>query len=354
MLIDGDNGMKLASGGAEGGIRIQRQAFIMAHTTHDDELIQALRQRLHGVSDLLQLMADLKVRRKQPVAPDGAVDSEPDDEESDHAEKLSPTKMVHDLRVSCRRAETALDAGRSHLTNKAAAWFRDHLQKVRDSCNALRDDEVLRKWLREQTACEAQQRLIKCISKDMKAGCRVVAARARKLILQNHFRRHIHDLEPRAGIVKSVESGSSLTDHWQLELGRWLFHVLDDLIQAMPDDPNDFGALHQLRVAGKHLRYGMELVQELDPTASLAGSIGLLHDMQDKLGELHDAVVRLPRLKSEFADAASDAAEIITAALEDLERCIVGWHEWWEFKILDQVVSECAREATRLLMAERS
>jgi CHAD domain-containing protein len=262
--------------------------------------------------------------------------------------------MVHDLRVSCRRAETALDAGRSHLKNKAAAWFRDHLQKVRDSCNALRDDEVLRKWLRQQTASEAQQQLIKCISKDMKAGRRVVAARARKLILQNHFRRHIHDLESRARAAERIEVGGSLADHSQLELGRWLFHVLDDLIQAMPDDPTDFDALHQLRVAGKHLRYGLELVQELDPTASLAGSIGLLNDMQDKLGELHDAVVRLPRLKTEFADATSEAAEIVTAAQEALERCIVGWREWWEFKVLDQVVSECSREATRLVMAERN
>lgn len=333
----------------------------MTKQTHDDELVHVLRLRLHAVADLLQLVSHLRTRDKKAVVHHGAVDSESDDEESDHAEEASPTKLVHDLRVSCRRAETALKASRDHLTSKDATWFRDHLQKIRNSCNALRDNEVLRKWLRQQIASEAQQRLVKAISKDVKAGCRAVATRARNVIQQRHFRQHIHDLAARAAgpedrvhststDVSSLRQNQTTATLGQIELGRWLFHVLARMIQAMPDDANDLGALHQLRVTVKQLRYGLELVEELDPTASLQGSIGLLHDMQDKLGELHDAVVRLPRLRTEFGDATPEATQLISAALEDLERCLVSWREWWEFKVLDQVVAECSREATKLLM----
>lgn len=330
----------------------------MAKQTQHDELIHELRQRLHAVADLLQLVAQLRTRGKKSVVHHGAIDSTSDDEDSEHAATASPTKLVHDLRVNCRRAETALKATRDHLTHKEAAWFRGHLQKLRNSCNALRDDEVLRKWLRQQTASEAQQRLIASISRDVKAGCRAVAVRARNVLQQQHFRQHIHDLGSRTAAPAGkalppntdASNGKRSQALWRLELGRWLFQILNRLIQALPDDPNDLGALHQLRVTVKQLRYGLELVAELDSASSLQGSIGLLHDMQDKLGALHDAVVRLPRLKTEFSEATSEAAELITAALEDLERCIVDWRDWWKFRILDQVVAECSREAATLLM----
>lgn len=332
------------------GGRLERPTYgcAMAKQTHHDELIHVLQQRLHAVADTLQLVAQLCTRGKKSVVHHGEVDSASDDEDSDHAAAPSPTKLVHDLRVNCRRAETALKATRDHLTHKEAAWFRGHLQKIRNSCNALRDDEVFRKWLRQQTASEAQRRLIASLSRDVKAGCRAVAVRARNVIQQQHFRKHVHDLGARTTDGKARPTNARTV--WRLELGRWLFQVLNRVIQAVPDDANDLGALHQLRVTVKQLRYGMELVAELDSAASLQGSIGLLHDMQDKLGALHDAVVRLPRLRTEFGDATSEAAELITVALEDLERCVVDWRDWWEFQVLDRVVAECTREAAMLLM----
>ena len=105
------------------------------------------------------------------------------------------------------------------------------IRKLWHYCNVLRDDEVLRKWLKQQTTSEAQQELIKSISKDVKAGCRSVAARARTTVEQHHFRQRIHDLgtrlSPADRLVEPAGKVGGIAQQWQLELGRWLFHAFE-------------------------------------------------------------------------------------------------------------------------------
>ena len=74
-----------------------------------------------------------------------------------------------------------------------------------------------------------------------------------------------------------------------------------------PEAPDD-ADLHALRVAGKRLRYTSELFADLvdDRLAGLAAELG---ELQDVLGDLHDADVAAPPLAERLAATAeSDPA----------------------------------------------
>src|SRR5262245_14799323 len=59
------------------------------------------------------------------------------------------SRSLHDLRVSCRRAEAALRLASGFGKNGECKKLIKRLQEIRDACNDARDDDVLRHWLRD-------------------------------------------------------------------------------------------------------------------------------------------------------------------------------------------------------------
>lgn len=307
--------------------------------------LHALQQRLFKVAELLETSGDSlgdgkkTVVRAQPQHP-GTRDS------STH--KLSKSDMLHDVRVACRRAETALRACRRLLTHKQATWFRDQMRALRDRCNPLRDDEVFRKWLEQQPAEEAQERLLKSISESIRNGRLTVADEARAVIKQHHFRRHIQELSSSEPAVRGGEQTKD-EPQWRMQAGKWLFQLQDQFVQAIPDLLDDYDGLHQLRIAAKKLRYGLEFAAELDSSLALGRPIRRLQTMQDKLGDLHDAVVRLERLQSEGSKK-MPRDRLIAAAQKELQASIARWQRWWQPTTLKQLISHCTEELCPLLI----
>lgn len=306
---------------------------------------QCLQFRLEMVADLLQQLVDVQLNDDKPNGHRKAAQPKRKGAKSAKTEEPSTSKLLHDLRVSCRRAEIAVKVCPQELTRKQAAWFRDQLQSVRDSCNVLRDDEVLRKWLRNLPDSDPQQELLKSISKNIKAGHNEAAKRARALLQRRHFLRHVDEWRSDA---PAGHGSTALPAVWRGPLGRSLFESINRLIQAIPDSPDDHAALHQLRIAAKRLRYGAELAGELEPRLQLADLIKLLTQMQDKLGELHDAVVRLERLTAE-SDKLSEAGELLTAARDELAKRLAIWRTWWQANILQKIVKQTGSAASKLL-----
>jgi CHAD domain-containing protein len=95
--------------------------------------------------------------------------------------------------------------------------------------------------------------------------------------------------------------------------------------------------LHQLRLASKKLRYTLELFRDCYP-AGLEKRLGALKLLQDRLGEVNDAVAtgrllrralqRQPKLRKFLADrAAGEAAEFARYWKETFDAA--GQEAWW-------------------------
>jgi hypothetical protein len=102
---------------------------------------------------------------------------------------------------------------------------------------------------------------------------------------------------------------------------------LDELLGFMPraSDPKEIGALHDLRIAAKRLRYVLELfAPSFGPYAATAAKKA--RKLQDLVGEIHDCDVTLPRVEALVAELREhDAAHVREGAgdADDLDPGLV-------------------------------
>ena len=85
----------------------------------------------------------------------------------------------------------------------------------------------------------------------------------------------------------------------------------------MPDATPE--TLHALRIAGKHLRYVLELIDDAQD-AETHPALAVLHDTQDHLGRLHDDVVALQTVAELRAERPHDDALTTYGTLLAAER----------------------------------
>jgi hypothetical protein len=109
----------------------------------------------------------------------------------------------------------------------------------------------------------------------------------------------------RARRVKGLDPAGTLADN----LERIVRVRTDELFAFMPRaaDPGEVEHLHDMRIAAKRLRYILEISEScFGPYASVAAKRA--KDVQDLLGEIHDADVALPRLQAH--DERARAADV--------------------------------------------
>jgi CHAD domain-containing protein len=100
------------------------------------------------------------------------------------------------------------------------------------------------------------------------------------------------------------------------------------MVKALPPDPAD-QALHEVRKRAKHLRYACELAAPVigHPARKLASAA---EELQQILGEQHDAVVLADRLRGLAASSTPEQAlvlgEVLTRSLERAQQRRQEWH----------------------------
>jgi hypothetical protein len=112
--------------------------------------------------------------------------------------------------------------------------------------------------------------------------------------------------------VKGLDPAGALADNAERIVRTRLAEVADLLAEA--GDPAAVTALHDLRIAAKRLRYVLELTHPcFGPYART--SIKRVKDLQDLLGEIHDADVQIPDVVGVLnALVAEDAVAVAEAA----------------------------------------
>jgi CHAD domain-containing protein len=190
------------------------------------------------------------------------------------------TEAVHDLRVALRRLRTLLKLARPVFGGFHADAVRQAFSTLASSTGELRDEEVLESTLDGLGLPDVQ----------LAAWC---------------GRRRVRERRLRRGVVTRLRQGELLRARTLLHalmtlpvrpdrdpgLGKFARRVVQKAqrgVEARRDaGEDDVVALHDLRIAFKHLRYAVEIFAPALP-ADLAALAEPAARFQKRLGDLHD------------------------------------------------------------------
>jgi len=201
------------------------------------------------------------------------------------------TEYVHKLRVSCRRLAAVLDVLAEGFPEAPRQNLLDLLQKTRRACGKARDLDVRRTFL---------ESLLKQASVEDAAVIELLCERTvcRRERVQRKLRRRLEKLGARlkeAGekLLSSLESAKGGAADGYASFGqtgcRILASELAGLWDVAAQDLESPQTLHQLRIAGKHLRYAFEVFIPALDESFRDDFYPQLEGIQNLLGEIHDA-----------------------------------------------------------------
>jgi CHAD domain-containing protein len=203
---------------------------------------------------------------------------------------------VHQLRVGTRRAGAALQIFEACLPEKEFKKAKKRLRQIRRAAGAARDWDVFRMTLADWPVRSEKQRP----GLDYLAGY----ATGQRLVAQDHLR-EVGEDEPFAfdRLLAETVAAVQLSDDGSLrtlaDLARPLLsELLANLDAAASEDLDDYGNLHQVRIAGKRLRYAMEVFAPCFVDAFREELYPAVEEMQEILGNANDSHVAEGRLEA--------------------------------------------------------
>ena len=227
----------------------------------------------------------------------------------DRLDDPADAEALHDFRVALRRLRTWLRAFRPVLRDTVRGKTVRRLAGVADATGASRDLEVHIDWVnRARRQLKGEERkgatwLLKRL-RDEKATCDAELRR----VLDDAFDKTLRRVEKALSRYEArVEGELSYAD----VAGEIVERHLQSLASGMEavTGLGDRAQAHAARIATKRLRYILEIVAPAD--SDQARAIVTLKELQDRLGELHDAQTFGSELASLIAER---VAENVSAA----------------------------------------
>jgi CHAD domain-containing protein len=240
------------------------------------------------------------------------------------------TERVHQLRVATRRAVAALQLYRDWLPRKPRRWLTKRLKKLRRTAGDARDLDVLFARLQKELGQQGAE-VLRCLAEKRNSLQPDIVAIADRCQHRNRMQRKTYDLLE--GIAPPTHKNS--TDP---HLGAWAKTKVRGVAQAFfaaePPDNADWSALHQFRIAGKELRYTMELLAPAFDDQLRKEQYPIIEDLQEKLGNINDFVAGGDLLKklrdSETSTPAKDQFDTLIAEHEKTrDHAIADFRKWW-------------------------
>ncbi len=202
---------------------------------------------------------------------------------------------VHRLRVACRRAATCLDFFNDIFDGAARRRFTGLLRKLRRKAGEVRDIDVLSQRIRTY--------------KDRSA---------RKLLDSFQSRREVRMQKLlKYGRKVSIELLSSADDVFSLLMTKdqeavvnvpfrpmGVERVADNaqsFLKALRKADRSAKSLHRARIAGKKLRYSLEILEPVIPDVAASPASSRLRKFQNLVGDIHDCLVQRKSLQRQAA-----------------------------------------------------
>lgn len=236
---------------------------------------------------------------------------------------------VHQLRVGCRRAGAALQAFRPLLTGKAKR-LRKWLRKLRRAAGPARDADVLLEQIRAEPGSRPSHAyLIARLERrriDVQQALIDVADRAESGKFDASIDRCLTALQKPSSKTPPVRF-----DQFAREALRAASQGMFKL--AGVERPT-VAQLHQLRIAGKRLRYSIELFHEVFPAALREEVYPLVEKIQTRLGRLNDHATAQALYQHWLADLppgdrAAQLAECIVEEYDAIVQVRADFLQWW-------------------------
>lgn len=203
---------------------------------------------------------------------------------------------VHQLRVGTRRAGAAVEIFARCLSDSAYKAIRHSLRRIRRAAGAARDWDVFLAGLTEEKQAETA-------SNQPGLDLLIGYGLAQRILAQTHLEAVCSDspfdfdrlrVETIAAIRPPRSKGRNRT---LLDLALpMLTERVHELDEATARDLEDYDNLHQVRIAGKRLRYAMEVFANCFAPAFRKELYPLVEEMQRILGNANDSHVASQRL----------------------------------------------------------
>ncbi len=206
---------------------------------------------------------------------------------------------IHQLRVATRRAAATMRIFRNCLPRKVRRRVRKRLRELRWAAGLVRDCDVFLADLQEcrrAVPSEAQPGL------DFLAGYVLAQRRAVQSELLTATHGFDFDFEPTvaaavAGVRHSRRAALPL-----ITLAEPLIVGLRDALQqSLAGNLDDGEQLHRVRIAGKQLRYAMEIFVDCFAPPFRDAFYPLVEELQETLGRINDSHVANVRLDTLIA-----------------------------------------------------
>jgi CHAD domain-containing protein len=228
---------------------------------------------------------------------------------------------VHQLRVGTRRAGSALHLFAACLPGRAYRAARKQLRRLRRAAGAARDWDVFGLDLaRRLAAADAADRPgLDCLLGYAWAS-RLTAQASLEEAAQDQVGELEHLLARTVAAVRRPRGKGAPRTLVDLA-GPVLADRVRELDEAAARDLGDYDNLHQVRIAGKRLRYALEVFADCFGPGFRDGLYAEVEEMQEILGRANDshvAAARLTALRGQLRQAVPDEWGRLGPGLEKL------------------------------------
>ena len=236
---------------------------------------------------------------------------------------------VHQLRTSCRRAAAAIAAFRPLMSNKPKALSK-LLRKIRSAAGPARDADVLLARFEAQSTTEEHP-------DEMIANLRLQRESAQEALVTVAAKYRPRKFKKT--VQRTLNSfGNGDRNARQMSYRQFGRSALEAASQAMFQltsiSQPTVAQLHQLRIAGKRLRYSIELFHGVFTPELRSEVYPVVEQLQERLGQLNDHVTAQAMYQKWLFEmpAGELAADLATRIVAEYDSAIEARREflqWW-------------------------
>lgn len=239
-------------------------------------------------------------------------------------------EYVHQLRVATRRARMALVLFSDLLPEKRCRWVKRRLRKLRRVAGHARDLDVLAERLKHTASKQADRHLENVVQKVLKRRRKAQEPLkvAYKKAQRGQFEQRTRDIET------AVRWRADACEPTFAEVARARLAPHVDAFFCAAGDLSTIKSLHRMRIAGKRVRYAMELLSDAFPASARRELRADFSEVQDRLGAINDLANAIAAYKRACRNAdnkrrRAELEKLVTIEQTKLDARRDAFCEWW-------------------------
>jgi CHAD domain-containing protein len=194
-------------------------------------------------------------------------------------------EYVHQLRVWTRRADAAVDLCEALLTKGQRKRLAEQLDVLRDAAGAARDADVLRGRIASLRPGVAREHLFAAVDRRREDAQAPIVQACEELRGGGRLLSELKPIEKRLAKKRKHKPFSQTFRRWAEEQ---FAPLVKKFFRRGKHDLADLPQLHRFRIAGKRLRYALELVGDALPELHRKRASRALDRVQTQLGAIND------------------------------------------------------------------